>query len=60
MAPDRAFRELRCVVVDVVAARVGEMSAPVVLASGIATPLCLILLALVDPLKSSSTGPTTR
>src|SRR6266550_3959457 len=35
------------------------MSAPVVLASGVATPR-LILLALVDPLKSSSTSPTTR
>src|SRR2546430_3066800 len=35
------------------------MSAPVVLASGVATPR-LILLALVDPLKSSSPTPTTR
>src|SRR6266576_5270665 len=35
------------------------MSAPVVLASGVATPR-LILIALVDTLKSSSTSPTTR
>ena len=32
------------------------MSAPVVLASGVATPLCLILLAHIDPLKEQLDG----
>ena len=41
LAANGAARERRCVVVDVVGARVEQMAAPVVPAFGVATPLCL-------------------